>query len=1467
MKNILLLILLCLSVLTKAQPAHTFIQYTASDGFDRDMVNCILQDRKGFLWLATWDGIIRFDGSAFRTYKSSDEVSGSFISNRISSITEDKYGCIWALGYDKKVSRLHPLTEQFIALAEKDYLAKSLYVLPSGRTWIASENMGILLITTNPENLALQIHKFQENELPSSLKVNQIYADSDGNDWILTDTGLFKYSPDGSITTPFKVSQVFSDMSETENHIYFASGNGQLWRYNKGIDQYEIIKLPTSSPLSVVRALPTGDLFCGTSADGFFITSSEGIPKQHYNTDKGVMRDNQIKGVHIDSKGGLWIQQKTKGVTYYDPQAQKLHYFIVSDKRGTNIIDGRQRQFVLEDKYGHIFVHPSGGGFAYFDSHEKALIPVYNKSIMEGWSQSDYIMYVYMDTQDNIWLSSQVNGLEKVTFKSEQFKLYSPQEWMPEQINSRAAFIDKEERLWIGCVHQGIAIYNKKHHFLGYLQEDGTISKNNNTLRVVPCGMAQDKDGTIWIGIKKHGLIAAHPGGSPNTFRLTRYQTNSEDIYSLSDNDVYHVHKDSQDRLWFATLNGGINYLQRQSDGTCRFINYRNELKNYPAQGYLRTKHITSDQQGYLWLATSNGLIQFPEKFEHPSLLKFNLIQYTPNDSLSLSNNEIQYITPTRQGELFVATFGGGLNKLLTIDNGKARFKTYTKEEGLLSNILMTMGEDGDGNLWISTMEGLCKFNPTTEEIENYTSKEFPEPIRFNEGAGCYSAASGALFFNTQQGLLWFQPEMVHKSVYEPSIVFTQLQLADQVVLPGDESDVLNVTIDDTKQLVLTHKQKSFSIRFAALDLSDSYRISYTYRLQGFEKQWNQAGKNNVANYTNIPKGDYVLEVRSTNSDGVWTDGVRRLPIRILPSFWETPWAYFLYLIIFIIVVLGIVYVLFTFFRLRHEVDMEKKLSELKLKFFTNISHELRTPLTLISAPVKNILEHHTLQPGIQHQLRLVDRNISRMTYLVNQILDFRKIENRKMKMRVQSLELVSFLRHVMGYFESLAEESQITFELETTNTPITVWADIDKLEKIFFNLLANAFKYTPQGREIKVIITEENLDIIVRVCDQGIGISKDKQKHLFERFETAEAANPFNQASTGIGLSLAKELVEMHRGTISLESESDKGSTFIIALKKGKKHFDEKTIFVEVEETSIYTYNTDIASLLTSQKENDSITNQHKEETSETAEEKKTILIVEDNQELRSFLHTFFATDFHVIEAGNGMEGMNQASEQIPDIIISDVMMPEKDGIEMLRELRQNANTSHIPVVLLTSKTAVENQIEGIELGADDYITKPFNADYLKVRIQNILEQRKKLQQYYCNSTLTQELPIDSITSTVTSNTQMFMNRLIKSLNKHLSNGNLKIEDLSQEVGMSRTIFAKKIRSLTGLSPVEYLKETRLKHAAELIRTSDLNMSQIAFQVGFNDSHYFSKCFKIQYGVSPTEYREAHSHLQPPLQ
>lgn len=1463
MKKFLVLLCLVWSLLPlRAQLFCSFTHYSTEDGLSQNTVMNILQDRRGNMWFTTWDGLNKFDGYTFKVYKAKPDNHVELVNNRVDYMYDDPYGCLWLQAYDDRVFRFNPQTEVFERVPQTNDEGRlqqiaSIKVLPGGTVWLLAKHEGAIRVQTDAETLSLSsVWYAASTGLISATLVHDVFEDTNGNEWLLTDNGLVQIVP-GQEEKPvsFFVDragdedmgvQPFYVAYEWKGRIYFGSDKGRVWCYDKKNGQYALLKLPGESRLVDIKQVDEATLAFAMLDDGLVVYTPSSGSLEHYGAEH--LRHASVYSMYVDRYRNIWFEQYTSGrIIRFDASSRifKEEHLVVEP---TSTDRSRPAFHIHEDMHRHLWVHPYGGGFSYYDRQKDCLRPFYNDTQDPGRRFSNKIHSVYSDRQGNLWMCTHSKGLEKIVFYQEQFHLLTPSPDHSESLSNevRALCEDTDGNVWVGTKDAMLRLYSPEGKELGYLTESGEVARSGVPMAGNAYFMMQDSKNNLWIATKGDGVVKAEPGRTPFRYRLTRYRYDKDDIYSLSSDDVYCIYEDVKGRVWVATFAAGINYLTRDKDGKEIFISHRNHLKGYPIDYCFKVRFITGDGHGHIWIGTTVGALMVNEDFENPENAVFRHYLRVPDDASSLSNNDVHWIIPTKKGELYIATFGGGLNKLVSLDaDGNAVFKSYTIADGLPSDILLSIREDREGTLWISTENGISKFVPATESFENYRDKRFGSRTRFSEASSEYTCA-GEMLFGSTLGVFHFNPDSICKSTFVPSIAFSGLLVENKSVVPGEHSLLKNI-LDATPSLELSHQENIFSIQYAALDYTEPADIQYAYMLEGFEKNWNYVGKQRVATYTNLPQGDYVFKVRSTNSDGQWADNVRSLPIKVLPSFWETPLAYFLYVLFVLLVIVTAVYILFTIYRLKHKVSIEQQLTNMKLRFFTDISHELRTPLTLISGPVEYVLTNKNLPSDAREQLQVVERNTKRMLHLVNQILDFRKIQNQKMKMRVQRIDVVAFTRKIMDSFNAMAEEHQIDFLFETEKTELYLWVDADKYEKIIFNLLSNAFKYTPNGKIISVFIHENEKSVLVGVRDQGIGIAENKRKSIFMRFENLIENNIFNQSSTGIGLSLVKELVDMHKAVITVDSTLGKGSCFSVEFLKGKEHYDAATEFLQ-DDASV-----DVSGLSAN------------ENAGETDASLPTMLLVEDNQELRLFLRSIFSADYRIAEASDGVEGTEKAGLLLPDIIISDVMMPGKDGITMMRELRANMTTSHIPIILLTAKNTFENKLEGLEYGADDYITKPFSATYLKARVKNLHEQRQKLQDLYRDKLMLATVQPDELqeekteTPEMSPNDRRFMDKLMELMEKNLDNGDMVVDDLVRELAVSRSVFFKKLKTLTGLAPVEFIKEVRINHAIRLIETGEYSMTQISYMVGINDPRYFSKCFKQKMGMTPTEYRDKH--------
>lgn len=1433
--------------LVASQKNYIVTQYSTQDGLPQKTINAIQQDHKGNMWFATWNGISRFDGYSFTNYRAHPSDSIDLTNNRFNFLKENIDGYFWIQNYDKYIYRFNPQNGTFQQIPNNDnYKAQRINILSNGDVWAHMENGDMYRIySLNKKQIKVQ----KITHISSSIKTIFIYRKE--NVWILTENELLQYELSSNKLTCHLLGNEkdhFYCLRKYPNCYLIGSDKGYLYNYDIEKNCYTKDKLPTNSNIRNIKAFSPTQILLITATDGFFIYNFKDKTSVHYSAQTTGLINNSVKSLYVDPDKNIWLTYNNllSNVSYIKTKTNKISHYTLKDKNGKSINQCRSIH-IFEDVNNYLLFHSSGNILNYYDKGKDELKPFILSENPEIISFNEPTN-VYLDRQKNMWLGKLNRGIIKVSFKKNLFKLTSPNSddiYSPEN-ELRTVFEDKNNNLWVSSQEGTIQLYNHKKEFIGFLSSSGQIS-TQKVYAGTAYSVIQDREGIIWIGTKNKGIIKLTPN-EKCSYHTEYFSFDPNNPYSLNCNQVYSLHEDSSGRIWVGTFEKGLNYIDKDSKGNIIFINSNNELKQYPSTGN-KIRCIQSDGQGNLWIGTTSGIVQCGYQFSQPNQIKFQTIARVAGDASSLSNNDIYHIYLARNNQLYFATFGGGLCKLQSFQNKNAIFKHYSKANGLSSDVLQTIQEDSKGYLWIATEEGLCRFSSQQETFESYDSRFFPSDIQFTE-SNAIQTSNNELIFNTDRGFLSFNPENIKRDSYKPQIIFNHLFIREHEIIAG-KSPLLETSINETSNLILSHSNNSFSINYVALDMKYPNKIQYAYRLKGFDN-WNYVGDDRTATYTNIPKGTYTFQVKSTNSDGLWVKNEKAILITINPSFWESIWGILLLISLFIIILLFTTYIFLLFYKLKSKVIFEQRLSDVKTKFFTDIVHELRTPFTLIIAPLEHILSTKGIPEIIHQDLKLMQHNTQRTVKLINQILDFQKIQNNKMKLRVQHIELYSFIKHIIDSFESLTLSQDTEIELSTISKEVYSWIDADKIEIVLFNLISNAIKYSPKGKKILIHISEEKEYITLSVSDQGFGIAPEKQKLIFARFENLVHNQILKQPSTGIGLSLVKEMVELHKGEIELQSRINEGTTFKIKLRKGKEHFEKETEFILTD----YQFDDNYEKTFLDESLN---------ETMDAKRDLSTILLVEDNNELRYFLQTILAEFFQVITAKNGEEGLNKAVQFNPDMIISDVMMPIMNGIEMVKGIRANISICHIPIILLTSKSTVESQIEGFELGIDDYVTKPFSANYLKARIFNLLEQRKRLQTLYCSQLMTSEKEKEEINNEIDTNKLTLLSpydkelveKIVKHIKENIEDTTLSVESIAQEIGLSRSTLFKKIKTLTGLAPIELIKSIRIQQAVALIEEGKQNLTQIAYTTGFNDSHYFSKCFKQMYGMTPSEYKK----------
>ncbi|WP_073347671.1 hybrid sensor histidine kinase/response regulator transcription factor [Bacteroides congonensis] len=1429
-----------------AQPICQVKHFSVSDGLAQGVVMSILQDRKGLVWFSTWNGLNKFDGYTFKTYKTSQESAYAFGSNRMGIISESRYGDIWCPTYDGQACLFDVETEKFIdvlqpierSTKQTNYVTR-IYSLKKGIAWILCENGYAFRVDEQlcKKGEGITLYATSSHNLKGDQIVN-VYQDSEEDEWILTDKGISIIGKK-TLDTDFP----FQFITQIKETIYLIAENDKLAKYDFQTKKLKFVDIPyPHGKINNVTALGKEMLALGTD-NGLILYSTREDSFRQIDIRTATQFSNYVETVYQDHLGELWIFSKDPGIIHINLTTnEKEHLFTPKEEL---IKHGRKsRKLIFEDKAENLWLLPTEGNFCYYDRKEKTLKPLLTDINNPKSIFSPLVRSYTLDNQGNCWFAT-ARGVEKLCFfpQSYQFNLTDY------EAETRAFLRDSNNRLWTASKSNYIQIYAPDGTLEGYLSAQGNIVKEKQPFYNGVYSILEDKNNNIWLGTKDIGLFQLRKTGT-NHYSIHHFEHQPDNPYSLSSNSIYAIHQDSRNHIWVGCYGGGLNLLTQAKDGKISFIHGNNELRNYPIAYGMKVRNIAEAPGGVILVGTTNGLLTFSNNFERLEEIKFYRNIRRPGDKNSLSANDIMHIYTDKNQTTYIISFTGGVNKVISENllSENIQFKNYDKNNGLASDLALSMIEDTQNQLWVVSEIALSKFNPVKETFENYELSSIYQEFNFSEAIPVINARN-QIVLGTDKGFLEVSPEKMHKSGYVPPIVFTGLKIQ------GHSTDY---SIDNLKELELEPSQRNVTFQFAALDYVNPKGILYAYRLQGLEEEWNEADNNRSASYINLPAGKYQLQVKSTNSDGVWTDNVRTMSVHVLPTFWETYWAWLLYFVLFILFTATIVYVLFYIYRLRHRVDMEQQLANIKLRFFTDISHELRTPLTLISSPVTEVLENEPLSPSAREHLTLVHQNTERMLRLMNQILDFRKIQNQKMKLLIEETDLVPLLQKVMNSFRLIAEEKHINYRLHTKVESVYSWVDRDKFEKIFFNLLSNAFKYTPADKSITVSISTKEKAVEIEVADEGIGIAAEKQHSLFQRFESLVKQNIL-QPSSGIGLSLVKEMVEMHHGTIEVDSQPGTGSRFTVILPLQKEVFEEDG---QVE----FILNDSLDSPPHPADSMQAIEETEEKEEQERNSDNFSILVVEDNEELKAFLRNILSENYTVITASNGEEGLQRAADNLPDLIISDVMMPVMDGLEMVRLIKENNNICHIPIIVLSAKASLDDRIAGLEQGIDDYITKPFSATYLKTRIASLLRQRKALQEIYMNKLMegkntSSAAPVaGSLTPSqpqITPYDEQFMEKVMEFMEEQMDNAELTIDEFAEKLMLSRTIFYRKLKSIIGLTPVDFIREIRIKRAVQLIDSGEYNFSQVAYMTGFNDPKYFSKCFKKVIGITPSEYKE----------
>jgi len=1237
----------------------------------------------------------------------------------------------------------------------------------------------------------------------NSLSTNNIYCtyqDHSGKIWFGSDKGLNMLSSPGSrkFTHFFKASgnhpglsgnQVYAIYEDCEQNLWVGTTEG-LTRMSLKNGQYIFKKF--------------------TSADG--------------------LDGNFVQAITQDREGNICIGTQTGGINFLDPKTATFSHLKHDPANANSLINNDIRKIVI-DKDDRLWIGTMNG-LNIYDKHNKQF-KLYQHDVENRNSLSDNsVKDIYFEGNGTIWIGTMFGGVNIIHPNTIPFNVYQASKYKNSISGNVVSTIveDAKQNLWIGTEGNGLNYYDKTkltfRHYTNNPNEEGSI--RTNFVKAI----YRDKANNLWVGLHQGGLELFQ--SSSGTFK--HYRHNDADPHSISSDIISCILEDSANRFWVGTSKGLDIFDQKQQQ-------FRTYLKE-PSIGFklssVGIRCIYEDSRRNIWVGTSGGL----------NLLKAgaaSFILFRPNDhdEKSIKGSYINCIKQDNDGNVWVGSFHGGLSKY---NPGDGSFKTYKIKDGLLSdNVLNILPVDGH-DLWISTNNGLTKFNTLTQKFKNYTVVDGLPTNEFNYNSS-YKDADGILYFGTYNGLISFDPKQIKENRIAPSVLFTGLKLFNQPVNISDQTGLLQKHISLTKAVTFKSDQNVFTLDFTALDYDKPGENQYMYQLKGFEKNWNVVDVPS-ATYTNLPAGDYDFLVKASNADGYWNNNATSLHIVILPPLWKTWWAYTIYVLAFV----GGLFLVIRFFRrqARLERDLyyehlnyerQQEVHQMKLDFFTKVSHEIRTPLTLILPPVEKLIDVTLDNPLVSRQLTYVKQNADRLLRLVNELLDFRKIETGHLKLHVSEHDIIKFCEDIFFSFERVSIAKNITYQFKPAIDSLPVYFDPAQFEKVLFNILSNAFKFTPDEGTIKVAVNSDDEWLNIIITDNGVGIPKNMQAHIFENFYQAQ--NSASSQGWGIGLALVKNIVELHKGKISVESEEategSRGKTiFTVSLLKGKDHFDRDEL---TDDTAAdYTMQHPVANIPVAL---------NSEPVSVDAE-KQTILLVEDNNEVRGVIKESLSALYNIHEGTNGAEGWDMACALIPDLIISDVTMPVMDGLEFCAKIKTDERTDHIPVILLTAKAAYTHQLSGLETGADAYITKPFRMQMLELTIRNLLMARQSMRKKFA-----QQLTLMPKNRVIESPDEKFLNKLMIIVENNIEDSEFDVIKLVNEIGMSQSILYRKIKALTGLNIVDFIKSTRLKQAASLLAQHKLSIAEVAYAVGFSDRKYFSKEFKKQFGKTPSEYTE----------
>lgn len=1342
---------------------------TIQEGLPSNVVSDMQQDQKGFLWFSTHNGLARYDGNVVTTYLDNDSTGISALIGRTKKALEDvTYKKLWVYSSSERLACLNMVDgkeEKYCQEVEKLHFTKWKLVC-DGMFWLWGAQDGAMLVDYRSGSFLTR--RFAQAEIGSS-QVPLIDSLDKDNVVLCTTDKVFLYS-EGRLSCMAKGMRM-SRTRPFHHKMLMVSEKGDVYVLRQG-------KLQRFSHVAYVDGeVATGDLLLGNRWILFTNRRSFSIDVR---TGKVVECEGEWLipngRVLTDNKGRKWIYNKT-GVLRLVRQ-DKLVPLILFPQQTTNYID-HERFHIVEDNHGLIWISTYGKGLFVFNQNLTQSQHFVADKLGESPIASNYLLGIIADRHDGVWVSSEYGGVSHIQVMDKGVERIYPNGEGNMDFSNVVRMVKKMND---GTVMVGTRAGSLYHYSADMSQVLGKSHFDSNVY-----GIVQMPNGETWIGTRGKGIYGAKG-------------------LDFKDRNVFCMASDAKHRMWIGTFGKGLSLVYPRKDG------YGVKTFFADSVGLNEVRCMVIDKHGVLWCGTSGGLIRIPvdEFVKDASRYKTYVRDY-----------EIRDVIVDRQGRLWLSASGDGLVQVEPGDGEtEPKFHVFNTSNGLVNNLVQSVVDTPDGNLWISTQQGVTAWNARKKSFENYMFSRNPMGNVYNENSAvCLD--DGRVVLGGNYGLTIIQPSRLSHVSGLTDVVFTSYPYSDEITL--------------------TYEQRSPNIHFSTLDYSDVRNVKYTYRLEGFDQAWSKPSSTPWAAYQKLPAGKYVLHVKACTSDGTWGKE-STLVIRVKPPFYLTSWA----IMIYVLLVLGVIILVVKFVHdknvLRNRIRLEQELTRYKLVFFTNIAHEFRTPLTLMQGSLekeKRIMKANRWQTELEKTIRVMDKSVQRMLRLIDQLLEFRKMQAGKLKLSLQETDAVMFVKGICRMFDDAAESKQIAYRFESSEPSRAMFLDQQMIDKVVFNLLSNAFKYTPAKGSISVSLSFTDV-MTIRVADTGVGIPQEKRAQLFSRFMQSS----YTGESFGIGLHLTHELVKTHHGEIAYQENEGGGSVFVVTIPLQKDSYEASDFLVK--DSPIL--KADLAKERDGQEEK---TTDAVPSAPSAPLNRRTILLIEDDNDVREFLLSELESCFDLKVASDGKAGIAMAKELDVDLIVSDVMMPGMNGFELTKRLKNSFETSHIPIILLTALSTDENVLEGTESGADAYITKPFSPQLLMARILQLLNQREILRQKFGKEP-------QEIRSAMLSNEQdsLFVKRLDSIVYSRLGEQDLSVDKVAGLLHLGRTIFYKKVRGTTGYTPNEYIRVIRLRKAAELLKEGEKNVSEVAYAVGFDNPYYFSKCFKEQFGMPPSQYR-----------